>query len=501
MAAVMQRNGTPTHPRLLFCLVIDNGPRFAWQGFHLVHSIREHCAQWLTAIRVHTTPEVSGEVRALFAGLGCDVIEIMRTGDGKYCNKISQLDQLSQDGYELAVLLDTDTILTEDIGATLSADCLQAKPVDFPNPPLLVLREIAHQAGLKRLPPIQLTDAPQDHMTPRLFKLLTHLFSPASRYRQHTYSGNCNGGLYAIPRSQVPLIAREWRRWADWLLANPEPLRRAGKEMHTDQVAMWLAICHNDLPFMPLSSNFNLSVHMDYPHANLDERQPIRLIHYHDCMDVTGLITPAGPLPPNAAAAVAKANEQIGRHFSNPVFWDFRYRNFLERGSGIGSRGENAVYKRALLKSEGIEQAESVVDIGCGDLGVLCEFQLNNYSGFDSSPAAVAVASRARPDWRFAVLHNRRHEGVPVAEFVLCLEVAIHQPTRADYDNLVTLIASKTVSKLIVSGYDEPPPEAGRNPMIFFYEPLAESLQRTQRFRSIEAIGSHTGVKIYRCVV
>jgi hypothetical protein len=37
--------------------------------------------------------------------------------------------------------------------------------------------------------------------------------------------------------------------------------------------------------------------------------------------------------------------------------------------------------------------------------------------------------------------------------------------------------------------------------MVFFHEPLADSLAETGRFKSISEIGRHTDVVIYRCDV
>ena len=35
--------------------------------------------------------------------------------------------------------------------------------------------------------------------------------------------------------------------------------------------------------------------------------------------------------------------------------------------------------------------------------------------------------------------------------------------------------------------------------MLFFYEPLSRSLKKTGKFNSVEAIGRHTDVTVFRC--
>ena len=84
---------------------------------------------------------------------------------------------------------------------------------------------------------------------------------------------------------------------------------------------------------------------------------------------------------------------------------------------------------------------------------------------------------------------------------VLCFEVAIHQGSAEDYHELIRFLADKTRRTLIVSGYDEPSAEIATNHMLFFYEPLRQSLEATGKFRSIRPIGRHTTVTVYRCDV
>jgi len=277
-----------------------------------------------------------------------------------------------------------------------------------------------------------------------------------------------------------------------------EPLRREGKQRHADQVAMWLALHAGGIPFAPLPSNLNYSLYVRANPQSYRPELPIGVIHYHDTLEVTGLISPVYTDSPAALfEAVKTANEQIQQHFHNKVFWDFRYTRWPERGSGIGSRGEPLQHKRRLLRAEGIESAKTILDVGCGDFEVLRPFQLNNYVGLDTSKEALERATQARPDLAFRRMDMTDSSIVP-AELVLCFEVLIHQTTEEAYRRLITFLAEKTQEKLLVSGYD------GKGDlnhhMIFYYEPLKVSLQRTGRFRQIETIGSHTSVKILRCL-
>lgn len=464
--------------RVIFSFVVDASAHFAYQGFHLARSILEHCDVEAGAIHVHVTPEVNPNVRAVFSDLGCRVVEIARFGDGKYCNKIAQLAHLEPADFDLVVLLDADTLLIADILPYLRNDSVQGKIVDLPNPPCATLQEIAAHAGLRSLSGLVPTDAGSGETLP----------------------GNYNGGFYVIPKGLLATIAREWPRWALWLIENKEPLRRAEREAHIDQTAMWLTLTASQVPTTAVPSNLNYYIHFAGEHRYYTTDIPICLLHYHDTLNVLGLMAPPNLPDGPAAQAVVTANAQIDGGFDNRVFWDFRYGNYPERGSGVGSRGAPLEYKRSLLEAEGLETAASVLDIGCGDIEVIHRFTLPQYVGLDISQKAISVASLRRPDWDFRLMSDDL-EMVPAAELVLCLEVLIHQTDWASYWGLIELAAAKTLSKLIVSGYDRAATEIQANHMTYYYEPLAQSLACTKRFRTIEEIGDHTTVKIYRCCV
>ncbi len=226
------------------------------------------------------------------------------------------------------------------------------------------------------------------------------------------------------------------------------------------------------------------------------------MLHYHDAVNVAGLMEAPVPMTAVAQEAIAQANRQIGENFNNHVFWDFRYSQFPERGSGVGSRGENIQLKRSVLKGLKIESAKSVLDVGCGDLEVLKPFPLRKYLGLDESEEAIRTAAAVRPDWKFRLFDVARPaEDLEPYDTVLCLEVAIHQKSVDSYFHLIDFLASKTKRQLIVSGYENGQRENANNHILYFHEPLSVSLARTKRFRSIDVAGAHTGVTILHCQV
>jgi hypothetical protein len=322
---------------------------------------------------------------------------------------------------------------------------------------------------------------------------------PVEAREQETFRANCNGGLYSVPSGLAEELFYRWREQALALLNDIKPLQDAGKASHVDQVAFCMAVHGTGLPFAHLPSNANYYLHFAGPHPLRDSSKPLALLHYHNTsVNVLGMLEPEGAVKGDEIQAVAKANAQIRSNFHGRFFWEMRYRHFPERGSGVGSRGANLEYKRELLRRQGAEEAASVLDVGCGDLAVVSALNLRNYVGLDASSAALGQAAAKRPDWEFV---QAPVPDISPAELVLCFEVAIHQETEEDYRRLIEFLARKTGKTLIISGYDERTAEIASNHMLFYYEPLGETLEETGRFRTIRRIGAHSDVVIYRCEV
>lgn len=463
--------------RPVYSFVLDEGARFAYQAWHLAHSLVGFCGARPADINIQCTNRADSYARYLLDKAGFVTHSLPRFGDGKFCNKIAQFDNLNLCADDVAVLLDTDTIAVGDLREWLDPKCVLGKVVDASNPPLPTMSLIANAAGIEIPGDICRTDSDDGD----------------------TYIGNFNGGMYSIPSEHCAALSREWRRWAEWLLSNRPLLGEGRYSIHVDQVSFWLALHTSKVPFRAAPANLNYFTHFDAPHLHFDSTHEIALLHYHNqALNVLGLIEPGVYLSPDATRAVNVANEQIGRSFQNALFWSFRYEHFPERGSGVGSRGMNGEYKRELLREHGIESASSVLDVGCGDLEVIRPFELRKYIGIDVSQTAIRRARHIMPEGLFLLGMD---EGTPSADFVLCLEVLIHQPTAEEYNRVINFITARTKRTLIVSGYSSGSEAIDNNPMVFFHEPLAQSLFATGRFSELRQVGAHTDVAIFRCDV
>jgi 2-polyprenyl-3-methyl-5-hydroxy-6-metoxy-1,4-benzoquinol methylase len=177
---------------------------------------------------------------------------------------------------------------------------------------------------------------------------------------------------------------------------------------------------------------------------------------------------------------IEKVNELIRmsrrNRFDNFSFWDFRYAMFPDTGSGIGSRGSNLVKKRELIRAQ-IEELkpDSVIDVGCGDLEVMKDLSIRNYTGIDISHTAVDIAKSKRPDWEFVCGQATDLDLAP-ADLVICMDVLIHQPTRELYEKFCGQLLNLSKQHLIVAAYNQPPWYTSE--LTFYYEPISATFAR-----------------------
>ena len=457
---------------IYYSCVVDAAPLFYWQTWGLVNSLIQLAGVSPNRIYVHYTPEVDRAFLARLETLGIKLKAIARFGDGKYCNKIAQLNTSEFTKAKCVFLLDTDMLVLRELSAIYTSKAIKGKIVDLANPQLSVLQAIFNQAGFKEHPTICLADYDGEP----------------------TFENNFNGGLYAIPGNIIESLGERWQYWANWLLANLEILTEVNKQAHVDQISFALATHELSLTVEDVGREYNYPLHLPeyktgYP----------AIIHYHRNISPTGTLKVEGEQDAEFKQAVAEANHLLGSTFNNQIFWSFRYQMFAELGSGVGSRGENLLYKRSLLQTLGIEQSSSILDVGCGDLEVIRTLKLPNYTGIDVSPQAIELARQKRPDLNFVLLeHDNKY--VPAADLVICLEVLIHQQNWKDYQNLINFLVQKTTNQLVVSGYTTEQPHHNTNHMVNFHESLLDSLSKTRQFSSIEVVGGHSDVQIVLAV-
>lgn len=177
--------------------------------------------------------------------------------------------------------------------------------------------------------------------------------------------------------------------------------------------------------------------------------------------------------------------------FDNATFWDERYRTDMTLGSGGGSRGAFLTYKRQLLHELVTRlRPRSILDVGCGDIEVTRELEVDgSYTGVDVSPYVVQRNRDIRPDWTFllgdfiALAHSQALQ----ADLVLCLDVLIHQHDPDTYHTFVRELLKASQVALVVNGFDAFPRSGRLSPNVAFHEPITRTL-RTCGVEKIEVI-------------
>jgi hypothetical protein len=212
--------------------------------------------------------------------------------DEKYCNKIAQLDTFYQLENANVFLVDTDMFALSPL-TIVNENKFCAKIVDAPNPPLSVLKTIFERAA------IALAD-----IVPTDFTLAN----------TNTIDCNFNGGFYYLPNHTIKPIANSWKKWASWLFANPELFENNQQRIHTDQVAMALALAENKISYEAISSNNNCPIHYDIALRYFIDDAPITLLHYHNEINQFGRLKTDKVSNNKIKQAIQTANTAISQH-------------------------------------------------------------------------------------------------------------------------------------------------------------------------------------------
>lgn len=126
------------------------------------------------------------------------------------------------------------------------------------------------------------------------------------------------------------------------------------------------------------------------------------------------------------------------REFDNRDFWDRRYAALPVLGSGPGSRGYAAWFKRRLVLDYLHEHSiESILDIGCGDLCWLepKEPLPARYVGVDISKTVIDANRAAFPHLTFVQHDIAEQPFGQVADLTICFDVLIHQTNQSSFES------------------------------------------------------------------
>lgn len=453
-----------------YSILLENHPKSFYHTWLLVQSLLEHGAIDPSCIFVHHTADVPKIWVDKLADKSIQVLPISFAKEEQYAFKAKQLDAAPLADFEYIVLLDTNTILLAPIEAIFNKNAIVGKIVDLPNPDIQVLKSVFSSAGFSNFPSEVEADMDKE---------------------KATFAGNLSGGLYVIPKKHLKKIRKSWKKWTLWFAENKAVTTLINNSNLISQVSLAMALHETKIEVDYVSRAYNCPIHLPFN----DDVSAVFLHHFNQFTSV-GLLYNHNPTFPYFTAGLNMANQLIAKSFDNLPFWEFRYRFYLELGSGVGSREEAKEAKIELLQKLKLGENESVLDVGFGDFEVLEGFELKDYSGMETSSEALAIAQKKRPDLTFHLSDASKTKPSKQYDTVICLEVLNHQNNRADYEKILEFLVKSTKKRLIVSGYNKKQKYHDTNHMVAFHEPLAKSLVDLQLFSNIRMIGKYSDVQV-----
>ena len=250
--------------------------------------------------------------------------------------------------------------------------------------------------------------------------------------------------------------------------------------------------------FVTVGNEWNFPAHFrDEPRDSTFFVTDPAIIHYHWLADQYGMLE-SSPYP-NVDLRIQQFNDRLRTEerslFTISSFWNNRYLNHPELGSGIGSRGGFMYYKRALLEQT-VKSIlpDSILDVGCGDMEVSQVLPANGYVGVDISHVVIAANSTAFQDRKFITGHFIDLDLVG-ADLIVCLDILIHLSSPEYYKNFVRKCVALARKGGIISGYELPPVD--RSVITFFHEPLSLTLAAAGA-KNVRCIGAYRQVKVFR---
>ncbi|MCB0879557.1 MAG: class I SAM-dependent methyltransferase [Thermoleophilia bacterium] len=491
--------------RIVVSTVFENRPPYTAEVEILYRTLAANGGALARARRIACcVGPVDPFVAGVLADLDVEVREVEPFDERcPHANKLAML-QLADEG-ELVLALDTDVAIAGDPTPWLSPTAIQAKIAD--GPPFLA-----------------------EHW-PALFDARGVAIPQARYLTDHEYNEippYFNSGVLAVPSELCGILHAEWADTILWLLDTypelPPEIRQVS--FFTDQFAFMLAVARLQLPIRALPLALNYPTHeLLHVASGADSCDPV-IIHHHHRLHRDGQLI-VGPHPAGHAA-IERINAELRREpdaavdasastaagddasgvragqapFDNESFWNERYLTNPELGSGIGSRGEIAERKRALLQGviDEITPA-SMLDVGCGDLEIVGRLALADatYTGIDIAQVVLERNARRHPDWTF--LHGDfvtiADSRDVAADLVVCMDVLIHQHDPDYYRSFVHALVAATRHTGIIAAYDRPPSAANASDITAWHGSITELL-RACGARDVQVVDEYRETSVVR---
>ncbi|MCD6476962.1 MAG: sulfotransferase, partial [Candidatus Aenigmarchaeota archaeon] len=465
------------HKILLGC-VAENNPKYLSQALRLLQSLRWFGGKVANAdFLLCSVDNIDEEYKKEFLKFNA-FIEVANRFNAKHppSNKLSFFNQERIQNYDIVMLSDCDTLIVDDFSEYLYTNVFQAKIADDQTVSPQIFEKLFKQAGL---------DYPESDI---YYTTVTN--KPTIWY--------CNSGVLILPKEILKLLVTQWIHYNKWLLDHMDLL--GSQKFFCEQASLTLAFysLKEKIPFQELPLGMNLPLHFDesqYPNF-MKEINPV-ILHYHWLVDPSGYIKPSHF--PKANKKIECFNERLREYrksnMNNKIFWDFRYSNSPELGSGWGSRGLPLIYKKEIIK-EIVEyyKPNSILDVGCGDSEVTSDIKVDNYLGIDISQVVVDTLRAKYPKRKYLCTDFLKVDLSEKSDLTICLDVVIHLSQKEIYQRFVKKLVNSTKHVGIISGFEKEP--TIKSEITFYHEPLSITLKNSGA-KNIKKIGSYRDTTIF----
>jgi hypothetical protein len=170
-------------------------------------------------------------------------------------------------------------------------------------------------------------------------------------------------------------------------------------------------------------------------------------------------------------------------------YWDTMYTGKFHGGtSGVGSIGENRIWKWKHIEEYVDVSKRSVLDIGCGDLSFWDGRNCVSYTGLDFSPVIIERCKKIRPDWTF-IQGDASSEHDFTGEVVFCFDMLFHILSDETYIKIIGNLAKWTQKWLFIytwhkSKFGDSPTDGKYQ----YYRPLLNSLHLFAPLQLVDSI-------------
>lgn len=248
----------------LYSAVVESTSEYFFQARRLVWSLTNEAGVPVNQIVLHSIAPV--QRMQYFTSKGIKVVQVEPFAGNPWCNKLQQLDSLAKEDFADVVLLDTDTLVLEDPPRIIGS--VQAKMVDFSNPPTEILKSIYEEANI------------------------TWKDGYADIDGSVTSYANANGGVYVMDKDSLLEISERWKHWANWLMKRKSAFGQFW--WHIDQVSFAMAVAETGVNFEELDRRYNFPTQNHQQPASLDRKPAI--LHYHNCINNNATLKHVGGL-------------------------------------------------------------------------------------------------------------------------------------------------------------------------------------------------------------